>query len=63
VWERIWHAGCGAAGLPREFTPYNARHTGISWAVAKGIDLGRIRQRAGHGSLEDIFEPTGRATG
>lgn len=52
VWERIWHAGCEAAGLPRAFTPYNARHTGISWAVAKGIDLGRIRQRAGHGSLE-----------
>jgi integrase len=52
VWERIWHAACRTAGLPREFTPYNARHTGISWAVAKGIDLGRIRQRAGHGSLE-----------
>jgi integrase len=52
VWERIWHAARELAGLPREFTPYNARHTGISWAVAKGIDLGRIRQRAGHGSLE-----------
>jgi integrase len=52
VWERIWHAASKAAGLPRQFTPYNARHTGISWAVAKGIDLGRVRQRAGHGSLE-----------
>jgi hypothetical protein len=30
----------------------NARHTGISWAVDKHADLGRIRQRAGHGSLE-----------
>jgi hypothetical protein len=39
-------------GLPKEFTPYNARHTGISWAVDKKSDLGRVRQRAGHGSLE-----------
>ncbi len=38
--------------FPEEFTPYNARHTGISWAVDKRADLGRIRQRAGHGSLE-----------
>lgn len=52
VWGRIWRDACGAAGLPREFTPYNARHTGISWAVEKRVDLGRIRQRAGHGSLE-----------
>jgi integrase len=52
VWGRIWRAACGTAGLPQEFTPYNARHTGISWAVEKGVDLGRIRQRAGHGSLE-----------
>ena len=52
VWSRIWRAACGTAGLPQEFTPYNARHTGISWAVEKGVDLGRIRQRAGHGSLE-----------
>jgi hypothetical protein len=40
------------AGLPGEFTPYNARHTGISWAIDKGVDLQKIRQRAGHGSLE-----------
>jgi integrase len=52
IWSRIWRAACGTAGLPQEFTPYNARHTGISWAVEKGVDLGRIRQRAGHGSLE-----------
>jgi integrase len=39
-------------GLPVDFTPYNARHTGISWAVDKDLDLGRIRQRAGHGSLD-----------
>ena len=52
VWSRIWRAACDTAGLPQEFTPYNARHTGISWAVEKGVDLGRIRQRAGHGSLE-----------
>jgi integrase len=51
VWTRIWRDACGTAGLPREFTPYNARHTGISWAVAKGADLGCVRQRAGHGSL------------
>jgi integrase len=52
VWTRIWREACDTAGLPREFTPYNARHTGVSWAVAKGADLGRVRQRAGHGSLE-----------
>jgi integrase len=52
VWTRIWRIGCEVAGLPLAFTPYNARHTGISWAVAKGVDLGRVRQRAGHGSLE-----------
>jgi integrase len=52
VWGRIWREACATAGLPREFTPYNARHTGISWAVEKRVDLGRIRQRAGHGSLE-----------
>lgn len=52
VWNRIWRDACATAGLPREFTPYNARHTGISWAVEKRVDLGRIRQRAGHGSLE-----------
>ena len=52
VWNRIWRAACDTAGLPQRFTPYNVRHTGISWAVEKGVDLGRIRQRAGHGSLE-----------
>ena len=52
AWGRIWRAARGAAGLPEAFTPYNARHTGISWAVDKRADLGRIRQRAGHGSLE-----------
>ena len=52
VWSRIWRAACDTAGLPQELTPYNARHTGISWAVEKRLDLGRIRQRAGHGSLE-----------
>lgn len=52
VWGRIWRNACDAAKLPTEFTPYNARHTGISWAVEKRVDLGRIRQRAGHGSLE-----------
>ncbi|MCW2935857.1 MAG: putative Tyrosine recombinase xerD [Actinomycetia bacterium] len=52
VWQRIWRSACDTAGLPKAFTPYNARHTGISWAVDKGIDLGRVRQRAGHGSLE-----------
>jgi hypothetical protein len=52
VWQRIWRTACDTAGLPKEFTPYNARHTGISWAVDKRIDLGRVRQRAGHGSLE-----------
>ena len=52
VWGRIWRDARDEAGLPEEFTPYNARHTGISWAVDKRVDLGRIRQRAGHGSLE-----------
>ena len=52
VWQRIWRDACDTAGLPKDFTPYNARHTGISWAVDKGIDLGRSRQRAGHGSLD-----------
>lgn len=52
VWARMWHKAREEAGLPRPFTPYNARHTGISWAVDKGLDLGRIRQRAGHGSLD-----------
>jgi len=52
VWQRIWRDACDTVGLPKEFTPYNARHTGISWAVDKGNDLGRVRQRAGHGSLE-----------
>lgn len=52
VWTRIWRGACDEVGLPAEFTPYNARHTGISWAVNKGQDLGKVRQRAGHGSLE-----------
>jgi site-specific recombinase XerD len=52
VWQRIWRNACDTVGLPKEFTPYNARHTGISWAVDKKSDLGRVRQRAGHGSLE-----------
>ena len=52
MWSRIWRAACDTAGLPQEFTPYTARHAGISRAVEKGVDLGRIRQRAGHGSLE-----------
>ncbi|WP_460307783.1 hypothetical protein [Actinocorallia aurea] len=39
VWDRFWHQARQAAGLPQGFTPYNARHTGISWAIDKGIDL------------------------
>lgn len=30
VWLRFWNAAKDAAGLPEGFTPYNARHTGIS---------------------------------
>lgn len=52
VWGRFWNAARDAAGLPEDFTPYNARHTGISWAIDKGVDLQKVRQRAGHGSLE-----------
>ena len=52
VWLRFWNAARDAAGLPESFTPYNARHTGISWAIDKGVDLQKVRQRAGHGSLE-----------
>ncbi|GAA0968559.1 site-specific integrase [Actinocorallia libanotica] len=51
VWNRFWHKARTAAGLPEGFTPYNARHTGISWAIDKGVDLQKVRQRAGHGSL------------
>ena len=52
VWLRFWNAARDAAGLPEGFTPYNARHTGINWAIDKGVDLQKVRQRAGHGSLE-----------
>ena len=52
IWGRFWSQAREKAGLPQEFTPYNARHTGISWAIDKKIDLQKIRQRAGHGSLE-----------
>ena len=52
VWTRFWNAARDAAGLPADFSPYNARHTGISWAIDKGADLQKVRQRAGHGSLE-----------
>jgi integrase len=52
IWGRFWREAREQAGLPEEFTPYNARHTGISWAIDKNIDLQKIRQRAGHGSLE-----------
>jgi integrase len=52
VWLRFWNVARDAAGLPGDFTPYNARHTGISWAIDKGVDLQKVRQRAGHGSLE-----------
>jgi len=52
VWLRFWNVARDAAGLPEDFTPYNARHTGISWAIDKGVDLQKVRQRAGHGSLE-----------
>ena len=47
VWLRLWNAARDAAGLPEGFTPYNARHTGISWAIDKGVDLQKVRQRAG----------------
>jgi integrase len=52
VWTRFWNAAREVAGLPEGFTPYNARHTGISWAIDKGVDLQKVRQRAGHGSPE-----------
>jgi integrase len=52
VWTRFWNAARDSAGLPEAFTPYNARHTGISWAIDKRVDLQKVRQRAGHGSLE-----------
>jgi integrase len=52
VWTRFWNAARDSAGLPEAFTPYNARHTGISWAIDKGVDLQKVRQCAGHGSLE-----------
>ena len=52
IWARFWREAREEAGLPEGFTPYNARHTGISWAIDKRIDLQKIRQRAGHGSLE-----------
>ena len=52
IWGRFWNEARKEAGLPDGFTPYNARHTGISWAIDKRIDLQKIRQRAGHGSLE-----------
>ena len=52
VWLRFWNVARDTAGLPEGFTPYNARHTGISWAIDKGVDLQKVRQRAGHGSLE-----------
>ena len=38
----FWLASECGEGLGRAtegFTPYNARHTGISWAVDKGVDL------------------------
>jgi integrase len=50
VWLRFWNAARDAAGLPEDFIPYNARHTGISWAIDKGVDLHKVRQRAGHGA-------------
>jgi integrase len=52
VRRRFWNAARDSADLPEAFTPYNARHTGISWAIDKGVDLQKVRQRAGHGSLE-----------
>jgi site-specific recombinase XerD len=52
VWGRFWSTARGGAGLPEDFTPYNARHTGISWAIDKGTDLQKVRQRTGHSSLE-----------
>lgn len=52
VWARFWNAARATAGLPRDFTPCNARHTGISWAIDKRVGLQKVRQRAGHGSLE-----------
>jgi integrase len=52
VWLRFWNAARDSASLPESFTPYNARHTGISWAIDKGVDLQKVRQRAGHGSLD-----------
>jgi integrase len=52
VWTRFCVAATDTAGIPETFTPYNARHTGISWAIDKGVDLQKVRQRAGHGSLE-----------
>jgi hypothetical protein len=48
VWGRFWNAARDAAGLPEGFTPYNARHTGISWAIDKRVDLQKVCQRAGH---------------
>lgn len=58
VWARVWGAARDEVRLPEALTPYNARHTGISWAVAQNLDLGKIRQRAGHGSLDVLSRYT-----
>ena len=55
---QVWNAARDAAGLPESFTPYNARHTGISWAIDKGVDLQKVRERdtSVADALEAIFD-------
>ena len=60
-WKRIPHGrrldtllerGQRRGRTTTELANQYARHTGISWAIDKGVDLQKVRQRARDGSLE-----------
>jgi integrase len=48
--DQHWKPAVKAAGLP-ELRVHDMRHSAISWWVADKIDIGRIRDRAGHSSI------------
>jgi integrase len=51
TWRRIWNQAVKEAGLPLQYTPCQVRHTHASWLIDKGVDIGKVRHRLGHGDL------------
>ncbi len=49
-----------AAGLPRHFSPKDARHTFASRLLARGVSPAYVQQQLGHGSIQLTVDTYGR---